>query len=94
MSAGELILTIVSLATVAIVPLLVGLATGVRRGRTMVMASIVAAVIAVLWAGYWATLANPHHVKHTILFGVLAVVALVAASFSRPSPAPPAAGRR
>lgn len=85
MSAGELILTIVALVTVAIVPLLAGVANGVRRGSTMVTASIVAAVIAALWAVYWETLAQPHHFKHTVLFAVLAVVALVGASFSRPS---------
>jgi len=35
---------------------------------------------------YWDTLFTPHHLKHTVLFAVLAVVALIGASFSRPSP--------
>lgn len=86
MSSGELILTIVGLISVAIVPLLAWMAAGMRGGRTMVLASLVAAAIAVFWAVYWVTLANPHHFKHTVLFAVLAVVALVGASFSRPAP--------
>jgi hypothetical protein len=85
-SSGEIILTIVGLITVAVVPLLAGMATGMRRGGGLVGASIVAAVIAAIWAVYWDTLAVPHHFKHTVLFAVLAVVALVAASFSRPAP--------
>lgn len=86
MSSSELILTVVGLITVAIVPLLAGMATGMRRGGGLVGASVVAAVIAALWAVYWDTLANPHHFKHTVLFAVLALVALVAASFSRSTP--------
>jgi len=85
-SSGELILTIVGVISVAIVPLLAWLAAGMRGGRTMVLASLVAAAVAAFWAVYWVTLANPHHYKHTILFAVLAVVALVGASFSRPAP--------
>jgi hypothetical protein len=48
------------------------------------VASIVGAAVAALWAVYWLALAQPHHVKHAVLFGVLAIVMLVAASFSRP----------
>lgn len=86
MSSGELILTVIGLISVAIVPLLAWMAAGMRRGSTMSVASLVAAVIAAFWAVYWVTLANPHHFKHTILFAVLAVVALVGASFSRQAP--------
>ncbi len=83
MSGSELILTIVALITVAIVPVLVGLSTGMRRGSGLVMASVAAAIISAVWAVYWSTLANPHHAKHSLLFAALAVVALIAASFSR-----------
>lgn len=86
MSGSEIILTVVALATVAVIPVLAGLATGMRRGGGLVLASVIAAVIAVVWAVYWSTLAQPHHAKHTVLFAVLAIVALVAASFSRPTP--------
>ncbi|MCL4509342.1 MAG: hypothetical protein M1296_07435 [Chloroflexi bacterium] len=84
MSTGELMMTLVSLVTVAIVPFIVGAATGVRRGGGLIGANVIAAVISVWWAVYWAAIANPHHVKHTVLFLVLAGVALIAASFSRP----------
>jgi hypothetical protein len=84
-SVQELVLTLIGLVSVVIVPALAGLATGVRRGSTLTIANVVAAVIALFWAVYWAALANPHHIKHTVLFVVLAGVALVAASFSRPT---------
>jgi hypothetical protein len=77
-------LTVIAVITVAVLPLLAGLATGMRRGGGLVLASIAAAIIALFWAIYWAALANPHHVKHTVLFAALAVVALIGASFSRP----------
>lgn len=91
MTVQELVLTLVGLVTVVIVPAIAGLATGVRRGRALTLASVAAAVIALLWAIYWTTLANPHHIKHTILFVVLAAVALIAASFSRPAALAPGA---
>ncbi len=78
------VLLIIGLITVAIVPLVMGLPTSMRRSSQLVMGCIVAAVIGVLWAIYWVTLANPHHTKHALLFAALAVVALVGASFSRP----------
>ncbi len=78
-------LTLVSLITVAIIPAVVGLMSGMRRSRGLVQACLAAAVISVLWAIYWVAIANPHHVKHFILFIGLAVIALVAASFSRES---------
>jgi hypothetical protein len=84
MTTSELIVTIAGLITVALAPVVVAVTNGLRRGRPLVSASIAAAVIAILWAVYWLVLANPHHSKHAILFGCLAIVALVAASFSRP----------
>lgn len=84
MSTGELVMTLISLVTVALAPVVVGLATGMRRGGGLITANVIAAIVAVWWAIYWAAISQPHHVKHTILFLVLAVVALIAASFSRP----------
>lgn len=81
---NEAVLTIVALLTVAILPGFVGGATGMRRGNGLVLASIAAAVIALAWTIYWVAFANPQHIKHAVLFGGLAVVGLVAASFSRP----------
>ncbi|GAC1394969.1 MAG: hypothetical protein NVSMB65_13580 [Chloroflexota bacterium] len=80
----EIIVTLIALASVAVVPGSVALTAGVRPGRPLVSACLVAAVLAGLWAVYWVTLAHPHHVKHAVLFVALAVVALVGASFSRP----------
>lgn len=80
---SEVILTVVAVVTVAVLPLLAGMGTGMRRGGGLVLASLAAAIIALFWAVYWATLANPHHIKHTVLFAALAVVALIGASFSR-----------
>lgn len=80
---SEVVLTVIAVITVAALPLLAGLATGMRRGGGLVLASLAAAVIALFWAVYWAALANPHHIKHTVLFAALAVVALIGASFSR-----------
>ena len=91
MTLGEIVLTLVALVTVVLVPGAFGAATGMRRGSGLVVASIVGAVIAALWAVYWIALAQPHHLRHAVLFAVLAVVMLVAASFSRPQePAAPA----
>lgn len=81
----ELVWTVAALVTVAAVPAAIGLATGMRRGNGLVLASIVAAVIAVFWSVFWSTVSHPPHHKHTILFAVLAVVALLGASFSRPT---------
>jgi hypothetical protein len=80
----EIGLTIVALITLVIVPLVVGLPTNMQRSSRLVMACVVAAVIGLLWAIYWKFISNPVHNTHAILFLVLAVVALVAASFSRP----------
>jgi hypothetical protein len=79
-----ILLTLVALVTVALFPAVVGLPNSMQRSSRLVTACVIAAVIAVLWAIYWAALANPHHEKHGILFLVLAVAALIAASFSRP----------
>lgn len=85
---GYILLSLVSILSVFAVPGIVGLSTGMRRGSTLVMASVVAAVIALFWAFFWAVLSKSFfgvdHVKHTILFVVLAVIAVIAASFSRP----------
>jgi hypothetical protein len=80
----EVGLTIVALITLAIIPLAVGLPTGMQRSSRLVTACVAAAVIGVLWAIYWKFISNPVHNTHAILFVVLAIVALVAASFSRP----------
>ena len=80
----ETLLLIIGLITVALVPVIVGLPTSMQRSSRLVTACIVAAVIGLLWAIYWYAIHNPHHTKHALLFVALAVVALVAASFSRP----------
>lgn len=80
MSGGTLGLTLIALVTVVIIPGIVGAMTGVRRSSGLVRACLAAAAIAVIWAVYWITAG---HVKHTILFAGLAVVALIGASFSR-----------
>jgi asparagine N-glycosylation enzyme membrane subunit Stt3 len=85
---GFIILTILSILSVFAVPAIVGGMTGLRRGTALIGASIVAAVIALFWAFFWAVpskgVFGEVHVKHTVLFLVLAVVALIGASFSRP----------
>jgi hypothetical protein len=54
--------------------------------------AIVFVVIAILyWTATITILATPghtHHVAHTVLFGILAVIALVAASMARPQATP------
>jgi hypothetical protein len=84
MDTGTLGLTLVALCTVLVVPAVVGLSRGGRRGAGLVGACLVAAGIAAAWIVFWLALAQPHHVKHAVLFVSLALVALVAASFSRP----------
>jgi hypothetical protein len=84
MEPGTLILTLVALGTVLVVPAVVGLSRGVHRGGGLVGASLTAAALAAAWAVYWLALAQPHRLKHAVLFAGLALVALVAASFSRP----------
>jgi hypothetical protein len=81
---NETVLTILALVTVVALPGVVGSTTGMRRGDALVKASMAATAIAFVWAIYWIALANPRHVKHAVLFLGLAVVGLVASSFSRP----------
>ena len=67
--------------------------SGAAVGALIALA-VVFAVIAVLYAlGYLQVLAHggdhTHHYKHAILFGGLALLSLVAASFMRPRAAAP-----
>jgi hypothetical protein len=81
---NETVLTILALITVVILPGVVGGMTGMRRGGGLVKASLAAAAIAFVWAIYWIAVSNPRHVKHAVVFVGLAIVGLVAGSFSRP----------